>query len=442
MRRIAALVTLSGALLTAGCSADAARKVATERVARSDVTEIVGAPGTVTARATATLTAAADGTVAALLVRDGQRVVPGTVLLRLDSPGAQTQLQQAMRARASAASGRVSVPRADLGPLQAQLDAAADAAFTAGRVAAMQVPDPGARQRALDQVAAAEARYRNASAAARAAVSQTNASVGSVQGALDALAASQQAAAAAQVTSAGAVVDALTVRSTIAGVVSLGSGVGKGGGKADLSGLLSQVPSALQGQAQAALGAGGAPSTGSTAGDLRVGSPVQSGAGLVTITDLAGLGLSADVDETDVLLVRAGTRAGVELDAVPDTSYAGTVTAVDLTPTTNARGGVTYRVRLSLQVPAGGPQPRPGMSAVVNLRVRSATAAVTVASSAVVRDGLRNVVYVVEGGRAHRRSVVLGTLGADRDEVKSGLVEGQLVVLRDADQLHDGQAVG
>ena len=66
---------------------------------------------------------------------------------------------------------------------------------------------------------------------------------------------------------------------------------------------------------------------------------------------------------------------------------------------------------------------------------------VSVPAASVVREGSSSAVYVVERGRARRRTVVLGAQGADRDEVRSGVVEGERVVVRDADKLHDGQAV-
>jgi len=147
-----------------------------------------------------------------------------------------------------------------------------------------------------------------------------------------------------------------------------------------------------------------------------------------------------------VLLVQAGTPATVEVDAVPDATYPATVTAVDLTPTTSARGGVSYRVRLAL---LGGttaddqpaPQPRPGMSAVVDLQVRTAENALAVPAAAVVRDEGRDAVFVIEQGRAIRREVRLGAQGADLVEVVAGLLPGAQVVVRDADRLRDGQAV-
>ena len=49
-----------------------------------------------------------------------------------------------------------------------------------------------------------------------------------------------------------------------------------------------------------------------------------------------------------VLLVRPGVPADVDLDAVPGEAYSALVSAVDVSPTSSAGGGVTYRVRLAL----------------------------------------------------------------------------------------------
>ena len=108
--------------------------------------------------------------------------------------------------------------------------------------------------------------------------------------------------------------------------------------------------------------------------------------------------------------------------------------------------GVTYRVRLELGAGVGAdeqpaPSPRPGMSAVVNLQVRTAKQAVAVPSAAVVRDEGRDVVFLVQAGKVVRREVRLGAQGEDLVEVLTGLATGDRVVTRDADRLSDGQAV-
>ena len=83
---------------------------------------------------------------------------------------------------------------------------------------------------------------------------------------------------------------------------------------------------------------------------------------LAELRSLAKDSVTAEVDETDVLLVKAGTKAVVEVDAVPDAQYVATVRAVDLSPTSSAGGGVSYRVRLALgagTLAGGGAAPRP-----------------------------------------------------------------------------------
>jgi RND family efflux transporter MFP subunit len=200
----------------------------------------------------------------------------------------------------------------------------------------------------------------------------------------------------------------------------------------------------VQGQAAQALGSGS--SGGASIAEVVVGAPVESGTTLVTVFDLSAVHLVAAVDETDVFLVKKGVRADVELDAVPGARYSATVTAVDLSPTESSRGGVTYQVRLTLGpgTTAEGstaPRPRPGMSAVADLKVRSAKSAVAVPAAAVVRQGARDAVWVVENGRARARVVRLGAQGDEVVQVLDGVRVGDRIVTRGADTVAEGDKV-
>ena len=427
MKRLVPLL-VGAALLVAGCSGDGDPVVQVGEVGRTTVAETVDAPGTVGARASSTIQAPADVRVEQVLVQDGAAVEPGAVLLQLSSPSAVARLRQAQDAAAAAStSDDVQLPSADLGPLQDALDAAAEGSFAAGRAAAAQVPDPLLRAAAEQQVAEAEGRYRSAASAARRSLSSFDSGARSLEDALAALSSGQQAQAAAAVAAAQSVVDRLTVTAPIAGVVTLGGAGAAPAGGDDLAGLVSGLPEGLQAQAGAALGAtGGAPST--TAQGLPVGAQVSSGSPLLTLTDVGGLVVTAEVDETDVLLVEPGQAADVELDAVPDATYPATVEAVDVTPSASAGGGVVYRVRLALTGGTTGddapaPRPRPGMSAVVELQVRTSPD------------------VVAHDGRVQRVEVQLGAQGEELVEVRRGLSGGERVVVRDADRLTDGQAV-
>jgi multidrug efflux pump subunit AcrA (membrane-fusion protein) len=105
---------------------------------------------------------------------------------------------------------------------------------------------------------------------------------------------------------------------------------------------------------------------------------------------------------------------------------------------------VTYRVRLSLAAGrlgngAPAPRPLPGMSAVAKLQVRRAVDTVAVPAAAVVRDGDRDAIWVIERGKASRRQVTVGTQGEDLVEITDGVRAGQRIVVSGADRVKSGQ---
>jgi multidrug efflux pump subunit AcrA (membrane-fusion protein) len=374
-------------------------------------------------------------------VHDGQRVQKGDVLLVVDSPQTQQQLVQARQAAANVPPP-VSLPEASTGASAEQSAAAAEQAFARARAAARQIQDRDLRQQALQQIAAAEAQLRAAQAQAQSTVDQINSSVSALEQSLAAFTRAQSVQAQAAVGAAESAVKDLTIRAPISGRVVFGASSSSSGGN-DLSSVVDGLPSGIAGQAQSLLG-GGSAQGGSSNGIVSVGSPVSDGDPVLTITDTSLLTLRADVDETDVLLVRRGVVADVELDAVPGATYRGRVENVDLSPTTSSRGGVSYVVRLSL---GGGttaegmpaPRPRPGMSAVASLRVLTSENVVAVPVAAVFRDGERDAVWVVDGKTPTKRYVTLGAQGEDYLEVVDGLSEGETIVVRGADQVSDGE---
>ena len=433
------------ALVLAGCSDADDAGIEVAPAGRATVVEVVEAPATVAARATATVSAAADGSIAELRVREGQQVRRGQVLLRIESPAARRNLRQAQRADAQAASAGAGggVPTSLAGASQA--DATAQRAFDRARRAAQRIPDPRARAQALAALRVSQTQYDSARAQADRAAAQLAAGIGSLSDAVTALSSAQRVQTRAAVAVARRTVAALTVRAPIAGTVSLTAAGGDSSSGA--SDLLSQLPESLQSQAGSALGSAGGDGGGSVSTTVAEGAPVSSGQALVTVTDASTLSLTAQVDETDVLLVSPGVDASAELDAVPGATYDSAVESIDPTPTTSTRGGVSYVVRLTLGRGSSAdgttaPVPRPGMSAVVDLRVRTARDVVAAPAPAVFRAGKRDAVWVVKNGRAQRRLVRLGAQGEARVEVVEGLKEGERLVVRGADRVRDGQQVG
>jgi len=413
------------------------------RASRADVTELVEAPAKVTARATATLRAPAEGTIERLYVADGDEVEKGEVLATIDSPSAREQLARAREADGSVAGSGAAVPAGlDLTAFQRGTDRTARDGFAEARKVAAQIPDPGRRASVLAGITKAEGEYRAASRAAREAVARLNAGLGSVGQAVSSITAAQRVQTRAAVRSAERTVRALTIKAPFDGVVGLG---GPASGAGGLGGMLDQLPQGLPGGAAslpggAALGGGAA----KDAASIATGAPISAGDAVVTVTDVSRLSLTADVDETDVLRVTEGVRADVEFDAVQGGTYTAEVTGVGATPSEATGGGVSYKVTLSLgngTLSGGGaaPRPKPGMSAVVNLRVQERRGVLSVPSSAIVSSGRESIVWVVAGGRAQRRVVGLGAQGDTTVEVVRGLREGERIVVRGADSVRQGQ---
>jgi HlyD family secretion protein len=430
---------------TAACSDDASG-IGVGAASRADVTEVVDAPAAVTAKSVATLSAPAAGTIATLLVTPGATVSAGQVLAVIDSPSAQRQLAQAAEAlRAAGAGGRGGGGRIDLSGTQRRTDQAAAAAFAQARDAANKIIDPEVRAVLLAQIAAAERAYQEAAASARSLIVAVQRGLASVGQAMAALGTAQRTQAQAAFDLAKSTVDALTLRAPIAGVVQLGgssSGTPAGGGLTDLLGAVTGGGGVTGGGAVP--GAGGSTPSGPGIDSVPVvGGLVSAGTPVVTVVDTSELGLVAEVDETDILLVTPGVTAGVELDAAPGARYDATVRSVDVLPTASSRGGVSYRVRLALATGRFGdgrsaPVPRPGMSAVAHLAVRSASSVVVVPAAAVFTVDGHDAVWVVRDGKAVRVPVTVGVAGQDVVQVSSGVENGDRIVVRGTDRVRAG----
>jgi multidrug efflux pump subunit AcrA (membrane-fusion protein) len=451
---VAVFVVIATLLVTAASCSDDSDDVGLGTAGRADVTEVVDAPATVTARAVATLSAPAEGTLGMLMVEPGATVAPGQVLAVIDSPKAQQQLSTAAEALDALKSGGAAGSNRfvaeggdgdgvkDLSAAQGRTDQAAAAAFAQAREAANKITDPVTRTALLAQVDAAEAAYKEASSSARALIGSVQRGLASVGQAMNALTAAQRIQARAAYDLAKSTVDALTLRAPVAGVVQLGGPATTAG--PSLTDLLGGNAAALG----AAAGAGAVPDSTASGPGIdpapAVGTRVTAGTTILTVVDLTEPGLLAEVDETDILLVATGVKATVELDAAPGARYEATVRSVDLLPSASAQGGVSYRARLALAAgtfPDGraAPAPRPGMSAVAHLSVRSASSAVVVPAASVFNADGRDQIWIVRNGKAERTPVTVGVAGTDLVQITNGVNEGDRIVVRGADQVRAGQ---
>jgi Cu(I)/Ag(I) efflux system membrane fusion protein len=141
---------------------------------------------------------------------------------------------------------------------------------------------------------------------------------------------------------------------------------------------------------------------------------------LYTITDLSRVWVLADIYETDVALVKAGSTARLLIEGQPTPV---TAKVAFLYPTIDEPTR-TRKVRFELANPAGALLPGAFVTAELELELGRGLA---VPESAVIRTGERAIVFVVhEGDGAHAvpREVTLGPLAGDHYRVDAGLAAG------------------
>lgn len=100
---------------------------------------------------------------------------------------------------------------------------------------------------------------------------------------------------------------------------------------------------------------------------------------ILTVADLDTMEVEAEVDETDVVRVRPGLTARIEVDAWEDTTLAGVVRAVGMSGRRGSTGqqqGTSFKVEVRILGPAG--DLRPGMSAEVEVLAGQADSALVV----------------------------------------------------------------
>jgi membrane fusion protein, copper/silver efflux system len=153
------------------------------------------------------------------------------------------------------------------------------------------------------------------------------------------------------------------------------------------------------------------------------GQSVTNGQSLYTIADLADVWIDVQLRESDAAAARIGAGADIEITGLAGRAFKGQVAYVYPTLDTTSRA-----VRARVVVSNADRRLMPGMYATVRLRTTSRSA-LTVPTSAVLRTGTRNVVFVdLGGGRLMPVEIETGQLAGDLTEVLAGLEPGQRVV--------------
>ena len=188
-------------------------------------------------------------------------------------------------------------------------------------------------------------------------------------------------------------------------------------------------------------------------GERDVGANMMTGTEVLRVADLNRMEVVVDVNENDIIRVKLGDTAIVEVDAYLDREFKGIVT--EIANSANTLGTTSdqvtnFKVRILILkesyedlITEKNPSPfRPGMSASVDIYTSSKAGVLTVPIQAVTtrtdtlstdpaaKDNIRTLVFVSDGTYALARDVSIGIQDNVNIEVLSGLTEGEEVIVQ------------
>ncbi len=159
-----------------------------------------------------------------------------------------------------------------------------------------------------------------------------------------------------------------------------------------------------------------------------LGQVVQAGAGdpLLMIADLSSVWVMADVYEDQIASMRVGAPVKIKTPAYPAETFAARVDQIGSTLDPDK-----HTVAVRCIVPNRGGRLKPGMFASLILSSSAPQTALTVPASAIITEGDQHSVYVEESpGHYVKRPVETGAETEGAVIIRSGLTEGERVVVR------------
>ncbi len=387
-------------------------RIFTEQAKARDIQEVVTASGKIFPQTEVKISSDVSGEVIELYVEEGDSVVPGQLLAKIDADAYQSQVARGVAgvnsSRASAANARaqIKILEAQRSQIQAQLENAREIYERNQQLYKDEVISEQELQGSSSSLRALEANLEAAGSQIQAAEENARASsfnVKSSEATLNELRTSLRRT---------------TIYAPMGGVVSL---------------------------------------LNVEQGERVVGTIQMTGTELMRIANLNAMEVRVEVSENDVPTVNIGDKAEIEVDAYLKRKFAGTVTQIANSSTNaaltenvlNSDQVTNFEVRISIDpasyadlVGANNPYPfRPGMSAGVDILTELAQGVISVPIESVTTredenkeddavgvDELLEVVFVLKGDTVAQVPVATGLQNNNYIEITSGLTAGDEVV--------------
>ncbi|WP_460710267.1 efflux RND transporter periplasmic adaptor subunit [Lysobacter terrae] len=168
---------------------------------------------------------------------------------------------------------------------------------------------------------------------------------------------------------------------------------------------------------------------------IKTGNFVQINTPIMRIVDVSRLEAVLNVPERELATLKAGLPVQLAVDALPGKSFTGKVDRV--APVVDSGSG-TFRVVCAF---TDGSALRPGMFGRIKIDYDQRADALVVPRAALLEDEADPAVFVVRNKKSTRVPVKLGYMDGEWAEVRSGIKQGEQVVIAGKAALRDGTEV-
>jgi RND family efflux transporter MFP subunit len=172
-----------------------------------------------------------------------------------------------------------------------------------------------------------------------------------------------------------------------------------------------------------------------------LGAAANAKSAVVTIADMASLQVETDVSESNIEKLKPGQPCEIQLDAIPDTRFPGTIYMI--VPTADrSKATVMVKVRFNLI----DSRILPEMSAKVaflsrEVKKEEEKSRTAVNPKAIIDNGEKRFLFVVKQNRVKLTPVTLGAPLGDMVEILGGATSGDKVVINPLKNLKDNARI-
>lgn len=170
--------------------------------------------------------------------------------------------------------------------------------------------------------------------------------------------------------------------------------------------------------------------------NVEAGAIVSAGTKVFSLVDNSHLNVDCTLSESDAAILKTGLSVQVTIDAL-GTDCPGRIVYVSPAMDEASR---TYQVRIELDTAAD--DMKAGLFAHTSIDILQRPQTLFVPKEAVLSRNGRQILYILQAdGTVAERTVRIGLMNDEEEEILAGLQDGEVVVVTNQDKLKDGTAV-